>query len=66
MKWTDVRPSTPGWYWWYGKFNNQPQVVFVYHCNVGLCVDFGDGEARPLSGVGGQWSDAPIAEPEGD
>jgi len=51
MKWTDVKPSTPGWYWWRNHALDEACIVKVY-----------EGYALPK--IGGQWSDAPIPEPE--
>jgi len=63
MKWTDEKPSKPGWYWFRNENWNR-SIVFLYQCNAGICFDFGEGNAVPLGIVSGQWSDTPIPEPE--
>lgn len=65
MKWTDVKPAKPGWWWFRGKHHLR-EVVLLRKQSGELWVD---RDLRMLSLGGwppGQWSDAPIAEPEGE
>ena len=66
MKWTDVRPSKPG-HWWYRWNHGVPRVLHLLHAmgDDKLWASGDDGDLREIyDGPLSQWSDAPIAEPE--
>lgn len=89
MKWTDVKPSKPGTYWFkelrrtsnsLGALYQQllgrsqyldPVLVKIFshvtcvHCNHAILMEEYSGSRYALR-QGGQWSDAPIPEPEED
>ena len=62
MTWTSEKPKAPGWYWW-RPVPHGGQIVFVFACNAGLCVDFGNGDAIPITSITYQWA-GPITKPE--
>jgi hypothetical protein len=67
MKWTDVQPSSPGWYWWRANADAFPSCHLIdrvgdkYGNAVLYCASCNHDH---LEEDGGQWSDAPIPEPE--
>ena len=67
MKWTDVKPRTENWYWWRDKSNATfwfQRIYLVYEMSDGRFeVDEGERFVN-VDDKPGQWSDAPIAEPE--
>jgi hypothetical protein len=77
MKWTDKKPTSPGWYW-YEDDNYGPCPVFVDWCGFidspdlrQLEIETACGEEcyQPLgliSGLDGKWSDVEIEPVEGD
>jgi len=66
MKWTDKKPTTPGLYWWRWDRESASEIVGVeiYGTPTRLWASNGLSACNPLSEWGGQWSDAPIPEPE--
>lgn len=65
MKWTDERPTKPGWYWWRSDTRTLMVVCYVEMSERDGCVSFAYGERyRLLSEMKGQWA-GPIMEPEG-
>jgi hypothetical protein len=73
MKWTDVKPTEPGLY--FNRIETDSVVMSVKRINGVLSVQSHCGFERsgnqriiavPIEMVTGQWSDAPIPEPEGE
>lgn len=62
MKWTDMRPTKPGWYWFRGEPDLNAIIVWVASDLETVLIPF-----RPIASVSempGQWA-GPIMEPEG-
>ena len=75
MKWTDVKPTVPGWYWYrHGPSSDGWDAYLVLY----QPDEYGIPEQHSLTRKGvvitqrgyaidsGQWSDAAIPEPEGE
>ena len=57
MKWTDVQPSRPGWYWWRTRPDDtRPWVVKVQRLGFGMMQMYRVGcEVPTIIGDGGEW-----------
>jgi hypothetical protein len=65
MTWTDVKPTGLGWYWW-GDYGIHAIVEIRFVDRIGRLAFFTNGRREAIEGMEGQWSDAPIPEPEGE
>ncbi len=58
MKWTEDKPTVPGWYWW--RIAGIPLVVeLVFNMNKELMIE---DDARHLDQLGGEWA-GPLEPP---
>jgi hypothetical protein len=66
MKWTTKKPTKPGWYWWrlYDRTRGAAVEVIRIHPDGIMFVNGGRYGEEHLAVWPGQWSDAPIPEPE--
>ncbi len=66
LRWTNEKPTTPGWYWW--RLLYSQDIIVELRLGGGVnakqlwVLDYLD-IARPLKDVGGQWA-GPIEEPQ--
>ena len=61
MKWTNKKPTEPGW-WWYRFADAKAVTVWVWKGRRNLVVDLGD-RSYSLKELSGQWA-GPIPMPE--
>ena len=66
MKWTNIKPDRPGWWWYRSEPGHRSHVFYIgeeVRPNEGLHY-YWAGSIKMLSKVNGQFSDRPIPEPE--
>lgn len=64
MKWTTEKPTREGWYWYRPFPDIDPSMAHIVDAySDGLFVH-GQSVAGYLKDLEGQWSDAPIPQPE--